>query len=609
MQNGERNMVRKAKTIISMMLTLCMLGVSAATAGAIDFSGGEIISGGETMKPIVDNSNLNVTVIRQRGDEKTTIFSGKLGDFNDGAFIHVDFAGINFLTVIDWDSAEDEVYYIVPQKDENTSDIMGGGTTEIIQSNIANTQIGNARINVSVLYNNEFSEGVVLEGETLTAEISVKNIDEENPIDITSVLAIYDSDGKLLQMNTSSGSVEKAENDILYNSIVVPAEQNAASAKLMIWDSLSGVRPYISPIIMTSAGRDFFGDDYTMAQPISAIRNKISGTVNTAVDVDVFSFVPPQDGLYYFEGNSQMGTSAQMYRAGNMDLPMTPENNNANSDNFRLMMKLKTGTTYYLYVTGNEIGDYSVNYGYFIGNIFGTVGPVKYYSDDMEFNRDAEATVNLQNYETGECVATVHLKENSRGVNNAPFTITGIHAGEYLVKTARPGYLAKYQRINLNDNVVDLGSVSLIPGDANGDDVIDNNDLILVNSLLGKEYGDEEYVIGADVNADKIIDSADAAIVTANIGKTSNNYDDNVNVIIMRAELVDNQIMISGKAAANSALQCRVYYDNYSIFEEEVTCSADGSFEIPAELNRNGDYTVEVTCDNRAYKAEKNITY
>lgn len=223
-------MVRKAKTIISMMLTLCMLGVSAATAGAIDFSGGEIISGCETMKPIVDNSNLNVTVIRQCGDEKTTIFSGKLGDFNDGAFIHVDFAGINFLTVIDWDSAEDEVYYIVPQKDENTSDIMGGGTTEIIQSNIANTQIGNARINVSVLYNNEFSEGVVLEGETLTAEISVKNIDEENPIDITSVLAIYDSDGKLLQMNTSSGSVEKAENDILYNSIVVPAEQNAASA-------------------------------------------------------------------------------------------------------------------------------------------------------------------------------------------------------------------------------------------------------------------------------------------------------------------------------------------------------------------------------------------
>lgn len=64
----------------------------------------------------------------------------------------------------------------------------------------------------------------------------------------------------------------------------------------------------------------------------------------------------------------------------------------------------------------------------------------------------------------------------------------------------------------------DTGIVYGNPGDANGDGIVDNNDLIYVRSLYGSEYGDDNYDINADFNRDGVIDEDDAAIVSLFLG-------------------------------------------------------------------------------------------
>ena len=187
--------------------------------------------------------------------------------------------------------------------------------------------------------------------------------------------------------------------------------------------------------------------------------------------------------------------------------------------------------------------------------------------------------------------------------------MTGVHSGDYLVKTKRPGYLTYYQKISLLDNAIDLGSITLIPGDVNGDDVINNDDLNLVNNLIGSEYGSSSYISSADINSDKVINSEDVNLVNANINKNSNEYAGNVNVIFIDVETYDSQLIVSGNAAPNSNVNCIVFYDGYSIYEGETACLSDGTLEFVVDLNRSGNYTILVTSDNQAYEVTKTITY
>lgn len=567
----------------------------------------------------IDNSNLDVSVVKQQGDTRTTIFTGKLKDYDNGRWVYTDFSEIRFMVVIEWEGPEDEAIYIIPvSSDKNQSgteeDIITDKALEnnksvIYQSNVLNTFLDNAEINVSLLYDNAYSETVLTEGEELIAELTVKNSDTQNSINIMSIIALYNEQGKLIEMSMESKEIAANTTDTFPNKIVVPSEENAASAKIMIWDGLSAMRPISSPLIMTVTGSDYFGDDYSLAQPITG-RNKANGKINTPDDTDVFSFIPQNDGLYYFETFSDIDTYATLYQEGQMNTPIAADDNSGADNNFRLSATLESNKKYYLYVKGRAVGNYSLNYGYSIGNIFGTITPIKFYDDDTEFNNLCEAIVTLQTYRTDDFVASVHLKDWSQSNNEyASYSMTGVHSGEYLAKTMRAGYLTKYQRINLSDNTVDMGSITLIPGDVNGDNVIDSSDLELVNGLIGKRYGEDGYLINADINADKVINAADAALVSANMGKTSNDYSSNVNVLVMNTEISDSDLLVSGKAAPGSTVNCSTYYSSYSVFDEEKTCDENGNFEFVIELNRTGDYTIEVSADNQAYSVQKSITY
>ena len=567
----------------------------------------------------VDNSNLQVEVIKQIGEETTVIYTGNLGGYAGGIWNTVDFSEIEFLVIFDWNTMEEEAIYIrpiiSPETENKKSDITelpeinDNNEIAVYQNSIIQTGTENAEVNISLLYNNSYSESILLPGEELTAEFDVINNNVENAIELSAIVALYDDTGKFVDMNLESMTVDAGSTYRFNNKTIVPAESTVSNAKIMIWESMNSLKPYTSPVILSLSGTDFFGDDYLLSQTING-KNKANGKINGVSDTDVFSFTPQNDGLYYFETLSDIDTYASLYEESNVTIPISSDDNSGTDNNFRLSATLDAGTTYYLYMNGRNEGQYTLNYGYSIGNVFGTVSPVKFYDDDTEFNSAIEATVDLNTFYTGEFVATMHLKDWSVSNNEyASYSMTGVHSGDYLVKTKRPGYLTHYQKISLIDNAIDLGNVTLIPGDVNGDDVINNDDLNIVNNLSGSEYGSESYISSADINSDKIINSEDVSLVNANMNKTSNEYGGNVNVIFINAETYDSQLIVSGNAAPNSDVNCVVFYDGYSIYEGETTCSADGTLEFVIDLNRSGDYTILVTSDNQAYEVTKTIAY
>ena len=605
----------KRLTMVLIVFSMLILQVHAE-----ETYNGENISVTETeLVGNIDNSNLNVEVIKQIGEETTVIYTGLLGEYDGGIWSMIDFSEIDFLLILDWNTMEEESIYIRPiisEGIENTKsdttkapEIKANNEISVYQNSIIQTGTENTDVNISLLYNNSYSESVLLPGEELTAELEVSNYHTENDIELSAIVALYDDAGKFVDMNVESITVAASSTETLYNKTIVPAESTVTNAKIMIWESMNSLKPYTSPVILTLSGTDFFGDDYLLSQTING-KNKANGKINGISDTDVFSFIPQNDGLYYFETLSDVDTYASLFAEGNLTVPISTDDNSGADNNFRLSATLDAGTTYYLYMNGRTEGQYTLNYGYSIGNVFGTVSPVKFYDDDTEFNSAIEATVELNTYYTGEFVATMHLKDWSASNNEyASYSMTGVHSGEYLVKTKRPGYLTCYQKISLLDNAIDLGSIELIPGDVNSDDVVNIDDLNLVNSLIGTEYGSASYVSSADINSDKVINSEDANLVSDNINKNSNEYASNVNVIFINAETYDNQLIVSGNAAPNSEVNCVISYDGYSIYESETTCSADGTLEFVVDLNRSGDYTILVTSDNQAYEATKTIAY
>lgn len=63
-----------------------------------------------------DNSELEVNVIRQLDDTNSTIFTGKLKDYDNGKWIGIDFSEIQFLVIVEWESTDNELIYIIPIK-------------------------------------------------------------------------------------------------------------------------------------------------------------------------------------------------------------------------------------------------------------------------------------------------------------------------------------------------------------------------------------------------------------------------------------------------------------------------------------------------------------
>ena len=100
---------------------------------------------------------------------------------------------------------------------------------------------------------------------------------------------------------------------------------------------------------------------------------------------------------------------------------------------------------------------------------------------------------------------------------NGRFAIATSHGeGFYTITVAKPGYLGAVSERPVKmtvDAVVDLGQITLIGGDVNGDNEIDVRDL----SYVAWHFDEEDPK--ADINGDGIVDIFDLSLIAGNFGR------------------------------------------------------------------------------------------
>lgn len=559
----------------------------------------------------VDYSDLNVKVIKMIGETKNVIYTGPLSGYDNGAWVNIDFDSIDFALIFNWGSSDEEELYIIPlsKTTEEQSKVLpdtSETTAAVYHKSMVQTVSGDVNVDISLLYDNAYSECVLNAGEDLTAEIKLENTNETTSVDVSVMIALYDEQSKLIGIKMESQNVTANGNAVIPAKITVPVGNTASSAKIMVWNG-NNIKPYTNAVTLSVAGLDFFGDDYSLAQ-IMGERNSAFGMINSQNDTDIFEFKVFNDGLYTFESYGNTDTYATLSNKLTPTTVIKSDDDSGIDGNFRISETLQAGQTYYLKVSGKNTGKYKLVSNYAIGNVFGTVSPVK-STGDHEFDKLIESKCELYTFDSNEFVAQMRLHEyTSESSDYASFSLVGVSAGEYLVKTSRPGYLSRYSKIILNDNAVDLGSKALIAGDVNNDGIIDARDLTLLRNALNSEYGSGSYNINADLNGDKIVDSVDESILNENMGLTSNDYDENVSYISLDVSVSNYTAAITGKATPDSEILCSVYLRDIFVSEQELICGADGSFNTTVELSQSGTYTIIATADNRAFDAVKTIS-
>lgn len=338
-------MIKKVPLVLSAILLM-----STITALAKDVTLKVTTDGTNTtavesdLRGTIDNSDLMVNVVKQIGEETSVIYTGKLGEYENGAWSNVDFSEIDFLLLFEWDSSNNEALYIIPLEQSSNS-LLNAVTNE--------TTIPSS--NVTLTYNNVYYEGILKLNDTLNVEIDVENVTK----DLVCYIAEYDNTGKLIGL-IRGASIVVPETDTSNGKFSVVATRtftdiNAVNSKIMIWED-NTIRPITNAIDLNSQTCDYYADDISTAQ-LYDISRKFYGKINSTDDVDYIKFKPSESGEY------TIGTSADMEIGGTLYDEQGGILSECNSidDGYYIKEYLTAGNTYYLKTTANEIGEYNIS--------------------------------------------------------------------------------------------------------------------------------------------------------------------------------------------------------------------------------------------------------
>jgi len=207
-----------------------------------------------------------------------------------------------------------------------------------------------------------------------------------------------------------------------------------------------------------------------MIYTITVTRQPSNLTVGTAIELQhndflesrfkqdthstFYSYTPARTGLYVFEAFGEIGTTAFLYSASDLNRAIVSDVNKSGvNNNFRIAATLEAGRRYYLRVESINSGRYSLNLSNALSGIIGTVYPAAIGN---------EATVSVYTHD-GDFVAMIYLGSRARS-NSAttPFFLSGIPNGSYELRIEQPGYLTWTRDITLNNNALNIGTVNLV---------------------------------------------------------------------------------------------------------------------------------------------------
>jgi subtilase family serine protease len=98
------------------------------------------------------------------------------------------------------------------------------------------------------------------------------------------------------------------------------------------------------------------------------------------------------------------------------------------------------------------------------------------------------------------------------------FTLSGIPSGAYTIAIKGPKWLQRdVTGVNVTGTTSGV-SATLLPGDDNGDNVVDLNDFSILAAAFGTAEGQAGYNVNADFNCDGVIDLNDFSLLAADFG-------------------------------------------------------------------------------------------
>jgi len=221
---------------------------------------GEATAVEEELFSEVDNSDLMVDVIREDQGVRTTIYSGVLSGYDNGQWIHLDFSTVQFCVIFNWESIENEAFYIIPQSsNEETIDNKSKRETDVdketkpIEPQEQNKQQmerldrnlleeNTQPITDDIEYEMNYTIGTINDESVISVSCNITNnsLITKNPV---MIIAIYE-DGKLLNLKTQAVEVTSGSTESGNIFLEIPEEnRNRYAIKLMAWESMNSIRP------------------------------------------------------------------------------------------------------------------------------------------------------------------------------------------------------------------------------------------------------------------------------------------------------------------------------------------------------------------------------
>ena len=359
--------MRKINKFVSILLVWCLFTTAIhnkipVTAFAENIKEDEITTAADDDNCNIDNSELDVRVIQQIRDEQTTIFTGKLKDYDNGAWIRLDFSTVQFFAVLDWNDSESKVIYIIPLPSDteidNNTDI-SKPSDETVNETLSNStaltsQNSDIQCDVNLMYDGAYSEKVIIHNRQLTVPIKITNKGSTDK-NIVCYIAEYDENG-VLRNNVSNSTVKVEAGKSIAAQITKVFSSETKTVKIFAWNSET-LQPITGAISLDETEQDYYANTAAKAQEYD-ITYQIKGKINTADDVDYIKFVPKTSGEYTFNCISAVNTVTALYNANQGTLKSA-------STSYKYL--LTENQTYYLKVTGN-IGDYVLSIQYNIPN-------------------------------------------------------------------------------------------------------------------------------------------------------------------------------------------------------------------------------------------------
>lgn len=254
------NFFKRTMTLITVLLLLSCntYAEETKTLSLLATTDGENISVVESdITSEVDNSNMNVKVVKYVNDVEQIIYQGPLGGYDNGIWNFTDFSKIQFMVIFNWEEPDDGGIYVVPINETVVNEVQSaviesdsdGEKEEPVQATLLNSEIIQPSLNIVESFyinnseiTNNFTSQNLKGNDTLFARYTITNSGTLTQ-SVQLILCVYSTEGRLLDMAVISDTIASNETKDIEKSLTVASNVSACYAKVFLWDGLNTLRP------------------------------------------------------------------------------------------------------------------------------------------------------------------------------------------------------------------------------------------------------------------------------------------------------------------------------------------------------------------------------